>query len=217
MEERHADSLRRKETVLKSEQKEDFHIPPKKHPWLIRAVIGLAVIVMVVGVGLGAYWYQRPSDLPNASKGSESKTTEIRSVESTDESDIDSDAKAAIDDVDMAASVTKEFEPITPTTKFAPDAEKIFVTIQTKNLSSARQLKAEWYYVEDDTFIDEVVYGAEKGINNVAFHLERPASGFWPEGEYQIKIYVDGSLAQIARFDVQEDTEKTVDTQENNE
>ena len=189
--------------------KADFEIP-NGPSWGVRILIVLAVVILIGVVGLGVYLYNQSDGIFSrvVSGAVDTSKKSSKSVNTTTTADINTTAKNVIDSVDTAPKVSEALEPVSATTKFTPDAETIYVTIQTKNLTEAKQIKAEWYYVDEDTFIDQAVYGAELGVNNVAFHLEQPPSGAWPTGKYQIKIYVDGALAQIAQFQVVETATK---------
>lgn len=189
------------------EPKNEFDIPEVKHSWKLRLTLSLGIILFIVVLGVVLYYFQhRDEDAPSALSDLISRSSETLDSNNDGEvsdQDISNDVAGLIDELDTAPDVNKDFEPIGATTTFDAEEEKIYVAIQTKNFVQERQITAEWVYVDTDTFIDEVDYTAEKGINNIAFHLERPASGFWPEGDYEIRIFIDGKLAQIARFDVQ--------------
>lgn len=202
-------SHKRKEEVLEGNEDKEFNIPPRKRSIIARVLVIIAVAAIIAAVGIGAYLYQKPGSflrnkVSNITSTDNTPKNETRSVNATTDVNIDSDAKGLIEDVNTATSVNANYQAVSPTTTFDPSAESIYVTIQTKNFTEAHQVKVEWYYVDSDTFIDDGSYAAQTGINNVAFHLEQPASGSWPEGNYQVKIYVDGKLAQIARFTVKE-------------
>jgi flagellar basal body-associated protein FliL len=189
----------------KSKDKE-FKIPPRRRSIIARILVILAIVVIIAAVGIGAYLYQKPGSFlakkpTNTTTNNSAKNTP--SVNQTTDINIDSDAKSLIEDVNTANAVNANYQPVSPTTSFDPSTNSIYVTIQTKNFTTNHQVKVEWYYVDTDTFIDDGTYAAQTGINNVAFHLEQPAQGSWPDGDYQIKIYVDGKLAQIARFKVE--------------
>ncbi len=199
-------SHKRKEELLEGNEDKDFKIPPRKRSIIARILVIIAIAAIIAAVGIGAYLYQKPgsflhSKVSNVSSDNTPKN-ETRSVNATTDVNVDSSAKGLIEDVNTATSVNANYQAVSPTTTFDPSAENIYVTIQTTNFTEAHQVKVEWYYVDTDTFIDDGSYAAQTGINNVAFHLEQPASGSWPEGDYQVKIYVDGKLAQIARFKV---------------
>lgn len=201
-------SHKHKEEVLEGSDDKEFKIPPRRRSIIARILVIVAIAVIVAAVGIGAYLYQKPgsflaSKVSNTINKTETKESNTPSVNATTDVNIDSDAKGFIEDVNTATSVNANYQAVSPTTTFEPSAENIYVAIQTKNLTTERQIKVEWYYVDSDTFIDDGTYSAQTGINNVAFHLEQPASGSWPEGDYQVKIYVDGKLAQIARFKVE--------------
>jgi hypothetical protein len=199
-----------KNEILKENAKPDFDIPSGPS-WGMRILLVVAVLVIIGVVGGGVYLYQRSGGLVfrNTTTSLQPNSTSTKSVKETTSADINADAKSFIDQIDIAPKVTEAFAPVGASTKFAPETDTIYVAIQTTNLTEPKQIKAEWYYVEDDTFIDQALYGAEKGVNNIAFHLQQPPSGSWPEGKYEIKIYVDGELAQIAQFQVVADTSST--------
>ena len=203
--------------VSKARSEKEFEIPLDRHSWSMRITLALVVIVIVFVLGVGLYLYLRPDVITISSgagndEGGLTTSEDARSVDVVTENDIDVVAADLIDEIDTALDVNADFEPVGVTTTFAPVTEKIYVAIQTENLTVETQLSAEWFYVDEDTFIDEVVYGAQKGINNVAFNLDRPPSGFWPSGNYQIKIYVDGELAEIARFVVEASEDEGVES-----
>lgn len=202
----HEASHKHMEEVLEGSRDKDFKIPPRRRSIVARILVIVAVAVIVAAVGIGAYLYQKPGSFlakKVSNVTAENTTTNTPSVNATTDINVDSDARGLIEDVNTASSVNTNFQAVSPTTTFEPGTEKIYITIQTKNFTEPHQVKVEWYYVDTDTFIDDGNYAAQTGINNIAFHLEQPAAGSWPEGSYQTKIYVDGKLAQIARFTVE--------------
>lgn len=204
----HETSHKRKEEVLEGNEDKEFEIPPRRRSIIARILVIVAVAVIIAAIGIGAYLVQKPGSFLQKkiskapTQNSDNTQSNAPSVNATTDVNIDSDAKDLIEDVNMATSVNANFQAVSPTTTFEPAAESIYITIQTKNFTSTHQVKVEWYYVDSDTFIDDGSYAAQTGINNIAFHLEQPAQGSWPEGKYQAKIYIDGKLAQIARFEV---------------
>ncbi len=208
MEKEQTSSHKHKVEVLEGSDKE-FDIPPRHRSIVAKILIIFSVAIIIGAVGIGAYLYQKggnafPSLASLKKVVNETKSSDKPSVNETTEKDVVKDANDLIEDVNMATSVNQNLQAVSPTTTFDTAADKIYLTIQTKNFIDEHQIKVEWYYVDDDEFIDDGTYAGQKGINNVAFHLEQPASGSWPKGKYEVKIYVDGKLAQIARFEVKD-------------
>lgn len=213
-------------------QREEIDIPVAKHSWLIRILVAVVVFLLVAGAGVAWIWWSQNGSTTSSSNNTVTSTTTNTSVSNTtnatgstntantaatnttNAAKANAEAAALLDEVKTAPSVNDSYEPLQATSTFAPDAEKIYVTLKTKNLTETKQVKVVWEYSEDGTFIDDVVYAAEEGINRIAFHLEKPTSGSWPLGSYKVSIYIDGVLAKSLNFSVKEVSapDKTVDT-----
>ena len=96
-----------------------------------------------------------------------------------------------------------------PTTTFSSDAPVIFVFWKGEGLAVGDLVGAIWF-AEDvgkasakDTEIrrgDLKVYKQED--EQGAFFLIRPVGKTWPVGRYRVELFINGSIAEIAKFTV---------------
>ena len=108
----------------------------------------------------------------------------------------------------MAKSIDETtYKPIEKTATFGVDAPEIFLSAKFSNAPSDTEIMAEWVYVEGeaedlrDYLIDAVsIYVA--GTDYLSFSLSMPEQG-WPQGQYEVILYIDGEEAETVSFTVQ--------------
>lgn len=97
-----------------------------------------------------------------------------------------------------------------PTTKFAPDAPKIYAFYIGDAIKTGDKIRGVWI-VEDvgdaapkGAKIDEATLTAAKDNPSDAFSLTKPTKG-WPLGKYKVEIYDNDKLAETLHFTISED------------
>ena len=88
------------------------------------------------------------------------------------------------------------------------DARAIFYCIVTLDqLAPATVIQASWVAVEtnrsDETFVIKIE-DLVPTSNTVVFKLEN-AGNFWPNGQYQVYLYLDGKETRVIDFEVNHD------------
>lgn len=103
-----------------------------------------------------------------------------------------------------------------PTTKFAPDAPKIYAFYIGDAVKAGDKIRAVWI-AEDvgdaapkNTKIDEATLTAAKDNPSDAFSLSMPTKG-WPLGKYRVELYDNDQLAETVRFTIGDDAAADVD------
>ncbi|HEX4638313.1 MAG TPA: hypothetical protein VH170_02390 [Chthoniobacterales bacterium] len=94
------------------------------------------------------------------------------------------------------------------TTIFSSDVPTIYAFWQGGSLADGDKIKAIWI-AEDigsagpkESKILEAEAKVHKPDEHGAFSLSRPADKAWPVGKYAVAIYINGSLAQRAKFTI---------------
>ncbi|MDQ6624874.1 MAG: hypothetical protein M3Y69_01855 [Verrucomicrobiota bacterium] len=97
-----------------------------------------------------------------------------------------------------------------PTTKFAPDAPKIYAFYIGDAVKAGDKIRAVWI-AEDvgdaapkGTKIDEATLTAAQDNPSDAFSLSKPTKG-WPLGKYKVEFYDNDKLAETLRFTIGDD------------
>ncbi|MFN2476117.1 MAG: hypothetical protein ABR526_07250 [Chthoniobacterales bacterium] len=97
-----------------------------------------------------------------------------------------------------------------PTTKFAPDAPKIYAFYIGDAVKAGDKIRAVWI-AEDvgdaapkNTKVDEATLTAAKDNPSDAFSLSMPTKG-WPLGKYRVELYDNDQLAETLRFTIGDD------------
>lgn len=103
-----------------------------------------------------------------------------------------------------------------PTTKFAPDAPKIYAFYIGDAVKTGDKIRAVWI-AEDvgdsapkETKIDEATLVADKDNPSDAFSLSQPAKG-WLLGKYKVEIYDNDTLAETLHFTIGDDAAADTD------
>ncbi len=104
-------------------------------------------------------------------------------------------------DLEMARMEGKE---AVYTNTFTNDTPEIYVTGVLDNAPGTTNLKSEWYYMEDEeALIDSAEAETEELKTEFNFSLSRPDDG-WPEGAYEIRLFIDGEHQETLEFEVEE-------------
>jgi hypothetical protein len=103
-----------------------------------------------------------------------------------------------------------------PTTKFAPDAPKIYAFYIGDAVKAGDKIRAVWI-AEDvgdaapkNTKVDEATLTAASDNPKDAFSLSMPTKG-WPLGRYRVEIYDNDQLAESLRFTIGDDAAADLD------
>ena len=91
-------------------------------------------------------------------------------------------------------------------TTFSADVSTIYAIWKGESLAAGDRIKAIWI-AEDigdagpkESKILEAAATVYKSNEHGAFSLSRPTGKNWPVGKYTVAIYINGSLAQRAKF-----------------
>jgi len=129
---------------------------------------------------------------------------------------------ANISDVVMSEGVYEDnYEPINTTETFSTNADSFHLTGEMNNVPSNTKVSSKWYYLDasgdewDGTLIienEEKLMGeAELNIDQsqrVHFFYTRNTDYEWPEGDYEVKIYIEGKgNVENVQFSVHENIE----------
>lgn len=115
---------------------------------------------------------------------------------------------ANITDAVMSKDVTGDnFDPVDPTTTFAPDQPTLHLVATVANAPSDTKVQASWVAVDIGDVADPntVIDSAEVTLNDqdkAHFTLSTPSTGTWPVGKYKVDLYLDGKLTKTVEFSV---------------
>jgi hypothetical protein len=93
------------------------------------------------------------------------------------------------------------------TDTFAPTAAKIFVNVDLEDVSAGTKLTSKWIAVDTNGvappnyLIDSADFITKPEMDSAVFSLSKPNNGF-PVGSYRVEVYINGELAQSAKFTV---------------
>jgi hypothetical protein len=115
---------------------------------------------------------------------------------------------AKLSEVTMAKGVDETtYKPVDKTDTFSPDTPEIFLSAKFSNAPSETEIASEWVYVEGevadlkDYLIDSISIDVS-GTDYLYFSMPVPDQG-WPQGQYQVILYVDGEEAETVSFTVE--------------
>jgi hypothetical protein len=113
---------------------------------------------------------------------------------------------ARLSEITMAKSVDETtYKPIEKTNTFSVDTPEIFLSAKFSNAPSDTEIMTEWVYVEDEGLGDYLIDAVSiyvTGTNYLAFSMPMPGQG-WPQGQYEVIVYVDGEEVETVPFTVQ--------------
>lgn len=106
----------------------------------------------------------------------------------------------------LARDVSADYEPIEPTTTFAPDTPVIHIAFQVSAASAGTRLKSVWTVVDVGAAAPANSQLAEStltlpGPAPGSFRLRR-GSEPWPVGDYKVELYLDDRLVLTLPFQV---------------
>lgn len=168
----------------------------------------ILIILIVVGliVGLLIWAMKKAPDVVNSvvdeTKKEVTNTLDDNSDQKIAAGKIDAAAQAILAEVRMADSINADFEPDHLTSTFRPSDKTFYCTVRTKSIDAGTVVKAMWYYLDQDQFIQEKEYPTEAGVNQIAFNLTRPEANEWPVGRYEVRLFVNDALGMIVPFEV---------------
>ena len=113
----------------------------------------------------------------------------------------------SISQATMALGVDAQSKPVNPTTTFAANTPEIYCSVLVSNAPAGTELLSEWYYVSGEwqgvtnRLVGSIPF-VTQGTQYVSLSLLIPDEG-WPGGQYQVKLYLNGSLQEAVPFTVQ--------------
>ena len=85
---------------------------------------------------------------------------------------------------------------------FTPDTPRILCSIKVAGLPPSNSLRARWLYLNQNTWQTLKEESFNVGASSyIVFGLNSPLTG-WPQGEYSLKLYLDGQDASHVNFAV---------------
>jgi hypothetical protein len=109
----------------------------------------------------------------------------------------------SISNIESASEIDFEtFEPVLKTSTFSPSTPEIFVTFDIDGYDIGTFVVGEWYYVTDNTLIDEVTLTTQYESQYAYFSLTRPFAG-WPVGDYKLDILISDEVVETVEFNVE--------------
>lgn len=105
---------------------------------------------------------------------------------------------------DIVVSDEKEGEA---QTTFEVDTKKIWVYGELAEVPAGAKVRSDWIAVKvkgapPDYKIDSAEVTVDGKMNQFTFSLSKPNAG-WPVGEYRVDLFINGKLANKARFKVE--------------
>jgi hypothetical protein len=95
-----------------------------------------------------------------------------------------------------------------PTTRFSSDVLRIYAFWKGESLAVGDEIQSVWI-AEDigdagpkDSKILEGKATIFKSDEEGSFSLSRPRGRVWPVGKYRVEIYINGGLADLAKFTI---------------
>ncbi|UNC92442.1 hypothetical protein [Candidatus Contubernalis alkaliaceticus] len=106
--------------------------------------------------------------------------------------------------IQVASDINKETnEPTVVTNTFSTDAPMIYVSGDVVNAPDGTKIKSSWVYLEMDPVfvIDEVEMTTKDIDTGFVFGLSKPDND-WPEGKYEVELYIDNNHEETVKFEV---------------
>lgn len=121
---------------------------------------------------------------------------------------------ASLSEATMTTGVDKNFRPLDITSVFTSDLPEIFCSVKLSNAPPDTKIKAEWVYIrgEAESLKDYSIdswSGETEGTHYIYASLTRPDKG-WPNGDYKVVWYIDGTEKLTVPFKIQAGTAPTV-------
>lgn len=112
-------------------------------------------------------------------------------------------AAARLDDVTVSDEKEGDAQ-----SSFAADTRKIWVYGELADVPAGARVRSDWIAVKvkgapPDYKIDSAELAVDGKVNQFNFSLSKPNAG-WPVGEYRVDLFINGKLANKARFKVEE-------------
>jgi predicted nucleic acid-binding Zn ribbon protein len=107
-----------------------------------------------------------------------------------------------ISNFNMCTGVKSDtMEPMNITSQFTPTTQMFYVSAKLDNAPENTNVKFEWYFMGAKQLIDTAVV-TTGGTRFISSNLSK-SNNAWPVGEYEVRIYVNGSPVKIVPFIVQ--------------
>jgi hypothetical protein len=91
--------------------------------------------------------------------------------------------------------------PVWITDSFLTSDKEIYIWIYWSNIQGESDVEAVWYGPDEESPFreDSLTIGSSTGFGITWFFIEKPSDGF-PEGEWSVDIYLDGSFERSYLF-----------------
>jgi len=96
--------------------------------------------------------------------------------------------------------------PIDPVSSYHPDALRIVAAAQIHAVSAGSTIEATWEYNDTslDAFTTRLPPANSRADQWISFYIERDPEVEWPEGTYEVRISLNGTIEQQAAVEVRE-------------
>lgn len=97
---------------------------------------------------------------------------------------------------------TDTYQTIDDTSIFYTTTPTIYVSFQTTDIEIGTTIYVEWWYLTEDYYITESSFVCEEDNQVGYFGLSMPDQG-WPEGNYEIRFFIENDYATSQYFIVE--------------
>lgn len=92
-------------------------------------------------------------------------------------------------------------EIIHRTNEFDSTAPIVYLVAWLENAEEGTPVTAEWWYAEQDRYIDEITYYSKDTNQTLLFSMNKPTDD-WPAGEYEVFLYIYDDKVDTIQFTV---------------
>jgi hypothetical protein len=104
-----------------------------------------------------------------------------------------------VTDVSLGRAIGGDRAITDRTATFGPN-DTIYASVTTDGHAESATLRARWTY-EDGQVVEESTQTiSPRGQEHTEFHISKPDG--WPDGSYQVEIYLDGQSVETRDFQV---------------
>ena len=114
-------------------------------------------------------------------------------------------ATPQIGGISWATAVDPESKAPDPAVSYlVPDAPRIIAATRVSDLPPGARIEARWEYNKTplETLTTQITASTPLSEQWIAFQIDRGQEATWPEGEYEIIIFLDGKEVERAAIEV---------------